>query len=76
MTEAKRREEDRAKIDKVINDALASDGYLITVSRRVGDKLYHWQIHNFEFYYLDLLPSLDEIKKLIMERYRHLGTPS
>ena len=76
MPNPKRVEEDRTKIQEHVEEALASDGYLITISRRVGDKLYHWQLHSFEYYYLDLLPSIEEIKKLIMEQYRHLGTPS
>ena len=57
---------------EVLELAENSDGYLVTISRREGDRLLHWQYHNFDFYYKDLLPSIEEVKKLIMSQYHNL----
>ena len=57
------------KIQEQIETAEQSDAYFITITRKEGDKLYHFQTHSFGFYYKDLLPSLEAIRKLLEKEY-------
>ena len=57
------------QIEEKIKAAEQADAFLITVTRREGTKLYHWQANSFDFYYKDLMPSLEEVKKLIMKEH-------
>ena len=40
-----------------------ADGFFITITRKEGKKLFHYQSH-VNFLPMDLIPSLDEIKKI------------
>lgn len=53
-------------VTKKLEEADKSDGYFITVTTLNGNKLSHYQQHQ-GFLKEDLLPSLEEIKKLIMK---------
>ena len=57
------------KIKKQIAKAEKSGAYFVTITYRDSDKLRHWQLHTADFYYKDLLPSIDELKKLIHQKY-------
>lgn len=57
------------RTEEQINKAKKADACFITVTRREGDKLYHYQTHSFGFYFKDLGPSLKEIRKLLIKEY-------
>ena len=57
------------KIIEKIDEAEKADAYFITVTFRQGDILHHFQSHSFNFYFKDLLPSIEEVKKLILKEY-------
>jgi len=57
------------KIKEKVKAAEQSDAYFVTITRREGNTLYHWQANSFDFYYKDLLRSLEEVKKLIMKEH-------
>jgi len=57
------------KIQEQIEKAEKSDAYFVTITRKEGDKLHHFQTHSFGFYFKDFLPSLTEIRKLLEKEY-------
>ena len=57
------------RIEEKVKAAEQSDAYFVTITRREGDKLYHFQTHSFDFYFKDLVPSIEEVKKLILKEY-------
>lgn len=56
-----------------IEESERSDGYFITITRREGNTLKHWQINSEGFYYKDLLPSLTELRHLIEDTYPEIA---
>jgi hypothetical protein len=52
-----------------IKAALKSDAYFITITRRDGTKLYHYQVHSQDFLYDDFKRSFEEIYKLLEKEY-------
>ena len=59
-------------IENHIKKAEEADGYLITVTRLEEGKLLHWQKHE-GFFPRDILPSLHEMKMILIKTYPHLN---
>lgn len=53
-------------LNQAIEEAQEADGFFITVTRRVGDKLYHFQA-TIDFKTDDCILSLNECEKLVRE---------
>jgi len=52
------------KLNQKLEEAQKADGFFITVSTRQGKTLSHYQIH-MNFKEDDLIPSLEEVMKLV-----------
>ena len=59
-------------IENHIKKAEMADGYLITITRLENGKLKHWQKHK-GFFPKDILPSLQELKELLIRVYPYLN---
>jgi len=59
-------------IEERIKKAQESDGYFITITRREGTTLKHWQKHE-GFFPQDVWDSLHEIKMMITKQYPDLN---
>lgn len=60
------------ELNQAIEEAQKADGFFMTVTRREGDTLYHYQAQ-FKFKPDDCILSLNEIEKLV--RKNHPKTP-
>lgn len=54
------------KITEKLEEASRSEGYFVTITRLNGGKLTHYQTQR-RFPKVDVLPSLEEIKNLIIK---------
>lgn len=55
---------------KEIEEAEKADGFFITISRRNGEMLRHWQWHSHGFGFDNLAPSMAAVRKLAFDKYR------
>ncbi|MHA1225158.1 MAG: hypothetical protein ACTSR2_00495 [Candidatus Hodarchaeales archaeon] len=59
---SKRKE--KLTLEQAIEKAKKCDGYLVLITRREGEKLYH-NTFTFNFFRNDIFPSLEEFAKLL-----------
>jgi len=52
------------ELNKKLEEAEKADGFFVTISYRKGEVLHHYQAH-INFKQDDLLPSLEEVERLI-----------
>ena len=57
------------KIKKQVEKAEGHGAYFMTITYRDDDGLKHWQFHTADFFYKDLMPTIDEIKNMIYREY-------
>ena len=57
----------REQIEKSLEQAEKSDGFLVAISYRRDDTLYHWQVHSLQFE--DAIKSMDQLKGLVIDKH-------
>jgi len=61
----------REQIDKSLEQAERADGFLVAISYKRGDTLYHWQVHSLQFE--DATEAMDKLKRLVIDK--HMSPP-
>ena len=63
----------KTKLNETLRKARTNGVYFITITRVVDGTLRHYQIHTPGFPKADLLPSLEELAKLLIKEHPELN---